>query len=664
MRERLEDEHIDMSTDTPLKPILLGTAGHIDHGKTRLVGRLTGINTDRLPEEKARGISIDLGFAHFEAGGFRFGVVDVPGHERFVRNMVAGATGFNVALLVVAADDGVMPQTREHLEIMDLLGISAGLIAITKIDVVDRELVELAELDVEESVAGTFLEGVPVIPVSSETGEGLDTLKATLLEVCQGITLPETLPLFRMAIDRVFSITGHGTVVTGSVLSGDVHAGDTLQLWPEGRELRVRSVEHHGEQSDQAGSRQRTAINLAGLKHEDVSRGCELATPGYLQTTRRLLVDLRVLSSSPIPLKDRTEINLHIGTREVQTRVVLKGRRLEPGEKGYAELRLSEPIVAAWGQRFILRRVSPAVTIGGGTILDPAIADLRRIRDIESLAEQLASPSADARLSVRLTQQDAIDSRNLTLASSVGIMPDELNRLLEQLRSSGELMQIGSRDRSFEIHTGRLESLSKSVLRTIREEVIRHQPRRSLPRPTLLTACRDITSLGLLEAVIDQLIQKKQLVRIGDNLGPADLQVQLTKRQRRTRDGMLELITAGRLTPPLAKELTETIGEPAKEINQLLNLMVEDEFIVQIADGLFFTPQALDAARVICHKTLSELGTATVAQLRDAWGMTRKHSIPLCEYFDTIGVTSRDGNNRSAGATIETALDASGSHGD
>ena len=293
-----------MSTDTPLKPILLGTAGHIDHGKTRLVGRLTGIDTDRLPEEKARGISIDLGFAHFETGGFRFGVVDVPGHERFVRNMVAGATGFNVALLVVAADDGVMPQTREHLEIMDLLGISAGLVAVTKIDVVDPDLVELAQLDVEESVAGTFLEGAPVIPVSSETGEGLDTLKATLLEVCQGITLPETLPLFRMAIDRVFSITGHGTVLTGSVVSGDVHAGDTLQLWPEGRELRVRSVEHHGEQSDQAGSRQRTAINLAGLKHEDVSRGCELATPGYLQTTRRLLVDLRVLSSSPIPLKE------------------------------------------------------------------------------------------------------------------------------------------------------------------------------------------------------------------------------------------------------------------------------------------------------------------------------------------------------------------------
>ena len=646
-----------MSTAPSLKPILLGTAGHIDHGKTRLVGRLTDINTDRLPEERARGISIDLGFAHFIAGDIQFGVVDVPGHERFVRNMVAGATGINVALLVVAADDGVMPQTREHLEIMDLLGISAGLVAVTKTDLVDPDLVELAQLDIEESVAGTFLEGAPVIPVSSETGEGIDTLKATLLDLCRDIQLPETLPLFRMAIDRVFSITGHGTVVTGSVISGDVQAGDTLQLWPEGREVRVRSVERHGEHSDQAGSRQRTAINLAGLKHDEVSRGCELATADYLQTTRRLLVDVRVLSSSPLALKDRAEVNLHMGTREIQTRVVLKGRRLEPGQRGFAELRLSEPIVATWGQRFILRRVSPAVTIGGGTVLDPAIPDLRRIRDIEVLAEQLASPSAESRLSVRLTQQDAIDGRNLTLASSVGIMPDELNRLLEELRGGGQLIRIGQRDRALEIHTGRLESLGKSILRTIREEVEKNQPRRSLPRPTLLTACRDITSLSLLEAIIDDyLIKKKLLVRIGENLGPADLQVQLTKRQRRTRDSLFEQITAGRITPPTAKELTSSVDEAAKDVEQLLNLLAEDGLIVRIADGLFFTPQGLEDARAICVDVLNDGSTATVAELRDAWGVTRKHSIPLCEYFDEIGVTVRDGNDRSAGPNIGSLL--------
>lgn len=658
------------STQTDLDPtqtrsILIGTAGHIDHGKTRLVGQLTGVNTDRLPEEKARGISIDLGFAHIADGDLRIGVVDVPGHERFVRNMVAGATGINVAVLVVAADDGVMPQTREHLEIMDLLGIPTGLIALTKIDLVDDDLVELARLDIEESVAGTFLEGAPVIPVSSETGEGIDELRHCLLETCREISLPESLPLFRLAIDRVFSITGHGTVVTGSVLSGDVQVGTSLDLWPEGRSVRVRSVERHGEQTEEAGSRQRTAINLAGVKHEEVSRGCELATAGYLQTTRRLLVELRVLSSSPMSLKDRVEVNLHIGTREVETRVILKGRRLEPGQRGYAELRLAEPIVAAFGQRFILRRVSPAVTIGGGRILDPAIPDLLRIRDIETLAGNLDSDSAADRLSVYLGQRDSIRSADLTIASAVGLMPNELDAQLAQLREAGSIVKLGERDRTFEIHIDRLEALGKSVLRTIREEVVRHQPRRSLPKPTLLTACRNITSQQILEAVIGWLLKKKELVRIGDNLGPADLQVKLTKAQSRTRQAMLDAISEGGLTPPLAKELVQSLDQKPAEIDQLLNLTAEDGLIVKVGDGLFMTPESLDLAREKCKETLARIQAsgesegATMAQLRDGWGVTRKYAVPLCEYLDSIGVTIRREDIRVAGPKVDTVLGVS-----
>lgn len=651
---------------TPKRSVLIGTAGHIDHGKTRLVGQLTGVNTDRLPEEKARGISIDLGFAHIADGDLRIGVVDVPGHERFVRNMVAGATGINVAVLVVAADDGVMPQTREHLEIMDLLGIPTGLIALTKIDLVDEDLVELAKLDIEESIAGTFLEDAPVIPVSSETGEGIDELRQQLLQTCREISLPESLPLFRLAIDRVFSITGHGTVVTGSILSGDVQVGTSLDLWPEGRSVRVRSVERHGEQTEEAGSRQRTAINLAGIKHEEVSRGCELATAGYLQTTRRLLVDLRVLSSSPMALKDRIEVNLHIGTREVETRVILKGRRLEPGERGYAELRLSEPIVAAFGQRFILRRVSPAVTIGGGRILDPAIPDLLRIRDIETLAGNLDSDSATDRLSVYLGQRDSIRAADLTMASAVGLMPNELDQQLAQLRKAGSIVKLGERDRTFEIHADRLEALGKSVLRTIREEVIRHQPRRSLPKPTLLTACRDITSQQILEAVIAWLLKKKELVHIGDNLGPADLQVKLTKAQSRTRQAMLDAISDGGLTPPLAKELVQSLDQKPAEIDQLLNLTAEDGLIVKVGDGLFMTPESLDLAREKCKETLAGIQTegesegATMAQLRDGWGVTRKYAVPLCEYLDSIGVTIRLEDIRIVGPEIDTVLGVSG----
>ncbi len=570
--------------------------------------------------------------------------------------MVAGATGINVAILVVAADDAVMPQTREHLEIMDLLGIGAGLIAVTKIDLVDEEMVELAQYDIEEAVAGTFLEGAPIVPVSSETGEGFETLKETIVDICRRITLPERLPLFRMAVDRVFSIPGHGTVVTGSVISGDVSVGDTLDLWPEGREVRIRSVERHGEQTDEAGSRQRTAINLAGVKHEEVSRGFELATSGYLQTTRRLLVDLRVLSSSPLTLKDRMEVSLHMGTREVHARVILKGRRLEAGQRGYAELRLPEPVVAAWGQRFILRRVSPAVTIGGGVVLDPAVPDLHRIRDIEAISNQLASPSPSDRLSVYLTHRNSIDTSNLTIASAVGLMPDQLQTMLQELRAAKAIVEVGERDRKFEIHASRLESLGKSVLRTIREEVIRHQPRRSLPKPTLMTACREIAAPGILDAVIAHLLKTKELVRIGENLGPADLQVQLTKAQARTRDAMLESIAAGGLTPPLAKELAQEHDQKLPAIQQLLNLSAEDGLIVEVGDGLFMTPEALDEARTGCQSTLEEVGEATMAQLRDGWGVTRKFAVPLCEYLDSIGVTTRNGDVRVAGPQIATPL--------
>lgn len=642
-----------MTTLTAQKSIIVGTAGHIDHGKTRLVGKLSGINTDRLPEEKARGISIDLGFAHFQAGDFQIGIVDVPGHERFVRNMVAGATGINVAMLVVAADDAVMPQTREHLDIMNLLGIQVGLVALTKIDLVDEDMVELARCDIEDNLSGTFLEGCSIVPVSSETGEGIDQLRETLLDICSNIQLPETLPLFRMAIDRVFSIPGHGTVVTGSVLSGDVHVGDSLDLWPEGREVRVRSVQRHGEQADEAGSRQRIAINLASLKHDEVSRGFELATPNYLKPTRRLLVDLKLLGNSPIGLKNRIEVGLHTGTREIPCRVILKGRRLEAGERGYAELRLSEPMVATWGQRFILRRISPAITLGGGTILDPHIPDLHRIRDVEAVAEQLASPVPAERLAARLQQRDSVSSTDLTLASSIGVMPDELQQLLSALRDDGKLLQLGRGDRAFEIHTDRLEALAGSVLRTIRNEVIRHQPRRSLPKPTLLTACRAITSLNLLEFILGYLVKKKELVELGSNLGPADLQVQLTKQQRRNRDELLNQITAGMLTPPMSKDLAKSLDLKLPDVEQLLNLWVEDAMLIRIGDGLYFTPEALNEARQRCLGQIKEHGPATMAELRDAWEVTRKFAVPLCEYFDSVGVTIRDGDLRSAGSNPE-----------
>lgn len=645
-----------MTLSTNSKHILIGTAGHIDHGKTRLVGKLTGINTDRLPEEQARGISIDLGFAHFEQNGIQFGVVDVPGHERFVKNMVAGATGVNLVMLVIAADDSVMPQTREHLEIMELLGIPAGLVALTKIDLVERDFVELVAADISDLTRGTFLDGCPIVPVSSQTGEGLDELRAALAKLANDVVFPEALPLFRMPIDRVFSVAGHGTVVTGSVASGSTRAGETLEMLPEQREVRVRGVQHHGSQADDASARQRTAINLAGVKTDEVERGMELASPGYLLPTRRVLVELKHLSSSPLLLKDRQVFNLHLGTREVLARINLKGTPLPPGERGFAELRTKEPIVAAHGQRFILRRISPSVTIAGGRVLDPCLPVGKRIKDLASLGAKWASSSDVARLSALIAQKDSIDDSPLEAARRAGIAPARYRQLLDELRTTGQLIRLGSAERGLLVHKDRLAALSASVMKTIREVLAKHQPRRALPRELFLSGCREITHAALLDAVFNHLLVKGELVKVGPHIGPADAQVKLTKNQQAARAKLLEEVTSAGLTPPTTKELAATVGQKLDQIEPLLHVSCEDGLLVKVAEDLYFSPEAIERARQLCAEFLDKNGPASMGQLRDAWNVSRKFSVPLCEFFDASGLTIRNGDLRIAGPKLSQPL--------
>jgi selenocysteine-specific elongation factor len=661
-----------MTAASTVQHVLIGTAGHIDHGKTRLVGRLTGVMTDRLPEEKARGISIDLGFAHWESGGYRFGVVDVPGHERFVKNMVAGATGVNLALLVVAADDSVMPQTREHLEIMDLLGVRTGVVAITKIDLVadaagvgteagsfrhvEPELVELVREEIEDLVAGTFLEGKPIVAVSSETGEGIEELRDAVARAADQIEWPESREVFRLPIDRVFSLPGHGTIVTGSALCGDVHAGDTLELLPRQQAVRVRSVESHGSGIAEGGERQRTAVNLAGVKADELDRGMELATPGYLQPSNRLVVELRLLSSSPIALKDRLEVNLHLGTAEVPARVILKGRIVKPGETAFAELRTHEPIVAAYGQRFILRRTSPAITIAGGKVVDPFVPPERRIRNLPDYAESAGAANAVGRLSFLLSHEDTAEITPMRAASRTGILIANFESLCDELKSRKLLIPLGSGPRTRWIHKDRLDALSASVMRAIRAELEKHQPRRSLPRNTLATACREITGPDLLDAVFEHLLSSGALLKRGVNIGPADAQVQLTKRQRQTVDAVLAAIAAAGLMPPTEKELSAQTGLAPAELEQLLNLCREDGLLLRVGDAFHYTPENLERARSVCADHLRGHGRATMSELREAWGVTRKFSVPLSEHFDALGVTVRDGDVRTAGPRVSEPL--------
>jgi selenocysteine-specific elongation factor len=413
----------------------------------------------------------------------------------------------------------------------------------------------------------------------------------------------------------------------------------------------VRGVQHHGSKADNATARQRTAINLAGVKTDDIERGMELAALGYLPPTQRLLVELRNLSSSPLILRDRQVFQLHLGTREVHARINLKGITLPPGERAFAELRTKEPITAAHGQRFILRRLSPSITIAGGRILDPSLPLAKRIKDLAALGQKWNAPTETGRLEALISQQDNIDDSPLEAARRAGIQPSRYRQLLEELRASGQLVRLSGSDRAANqfVHKDRLAALSASVMKTIREVLAHHQPRRALPRELFVSSCREITHALLLDAVFNHLLKTGELVNVGPQIGPADAQAKLTKNQQATRTRILETVTAAGLMPPTTKELAASVGQTLEQIEPLLHVSCEDGLLVKLTDDLYFSPEAIERAKALCAAELAKLGQATMSQLRDAWGISRKYSIPLCEFFDQCGFTVRVGDLRKLG---------------
>jgi selenocysteine-specific elongation factor len=625
--------------------LILGTAGHIDHGKTSLVRRLTGVDTDRLPEEKRRGITIDLGFANLSLPGVQFGIVDVPGHERFVHNMVAGATGVDLAMLVIAADDSVMPQTREHLAILDLLGLKAGLVVVTKKDLVAPDDLELAVEEIRETVAGTFLDGAPIVPVSNATGEGFEDLKRTLVDLAGRYRRPESRRVFRLPIDRVFAVEGHGAVVTGTVLGGSASVGESVLLAPAGETVRIRRLQSHQSDVPSVSAGQRAAVNLAGVKSDQIHRGDELAAPGYLTPSRRLLVELTALPKAR-RLKDRQLVRLHLGTKEATVRVILKGVVIEPGETRFAELRSREPVLADHDQRFILRLLSPVETVGGGRVLDPAIPPYRRIRSLEDAGQRLASAEPLDRLDAWLEEQDWVDASPMQIASRLGIGPEGQQALLDKLLRDKKLVKLS---KGPIVHRQRRERLGDAIVARCEREIRKRQPSRAVERSVLMQACRRLATETMIDALVDDLFSREKLVKVGDKIGPPGRAASLTKNQQKFLDQLVRSAREQGAAPPLVAEQAKALNAPLKELDNLARVAEEDGLLVRVGDGCYYDPAALERLARHVAERLAEGRTATVAELRDLWGVSRKHAVPLCEYFDAGGVTMRQGDVRVLG---------------
>lgn len=627
--------------------LIVGTAGHIDHGKSALVRALTGTDPDRLPEEKRRGITIDLGFADLELDDLRIGFVDVPGHERFVKNMLAGAHGIDLLALVIAADEGVMPQTREHFDICRLLGVSNGLVVITKTDLVDEEMLALVEDDAHELIAGSFLEDAPLVSVSSRTGAGMDQLKSRLVEL--GKRVPPRSKDFttRLPIDRAFSMKGFGAVVTGTLISGKITEGDELELLPLNVNVRVRGLQVHNKSVHDAHAGQRTAVNLAGIDTAQIERGMVLAPAGRLRPTQIVDAWIDVLPGAPRAVRSRSRVRFHIGATEVLGRVrVLGGSQIEPGSSGLAQLRLEAPVVAVYGDRFILRSYSPAETIAGGVIVDP-FATKHRGREMDhalQLLRLLMSDERAAKFEGFVRAAGLRGARLGDLAAATGWT----NEALAEVKQHGSVIEVGglyiSQDSFDRLSTAlvaelerhhKREPLARGMLReTLREKVFTHSA------PELFNGV-----LARLEGA-GKVVSEKDIVRSsGHSVGLSDQDVELSKRIEQI------YLAAGVEAPSLDDAMTKANVPAAQraQARKLLQLLLDDRKLVRIQGEMFMHSQVIEdlKTKLLTYASQHEPDRLTdVPAFKDLAGVSRKYAIPLLEFFDREQVTRRAGDKR------------------
>ncbi|MGE5673370.1 MAG: selenocysteine-specific translation elongation factor [Mycobacterium leprae] len=626
-----------------MKHLIIGTAGHVDHGKSALIRALTGVETDRFPEEKERGISIDIGFAQFKLPtGRNAAVIDVPGHERFIKNMLAGITGIDLVLLVVAADEGVMPQTQEHLDILRLLEIKKGIIVLTKKDLVDDDLLELVQEDVRTAVKGTFLEKAPMLAISSVTGEGLPALVQTLDSMLAETEAKDVTAFVRLPVDRSFVRPGFGTVVTGTLVGGTIREGDKLELLPLGLEVRVRGLQVHGEKTERAEAGQRVAVNLAGIERSDVKRGHVLCAPGFLRATDSIATRLHLLHSWPKAMKHGVRVHLHTGSSEVLARVLLLDRdELQPGESAYVQIKTEEPLVVGRGDHYIIRSYSPVHTMGGGVVVEPhaqykksqgqqAIAELK-VKETGGLAGVLAETLAKAGILPITTAE---------LAKRSGIPPETIAAEMPHLASDVRQLDAG-----LLIHRKGFGAFLAQVVEVLdafyRQYPLRQGPAKEEVRRKLGVGGKEFTALLSAAATAGELaVEHERVARPNHTPTLSPAQVKLADEISRTAQ-------AGGFNPPSVAELKERFK--AKETDEVVVYLIEQGRCVRLGEDLVMDAQMLNEAANRTREHLRANGKITVAEFRDLVGTTRKYALPLLEWMDEQKITRRSGDERLAG---------------
>ncbi|HET8921481.1 MAG TPA: selenocysteine-specific translation elongation factor [Candidatus Acidoferrum sp.] len=629
-----------------MKSVIVGTAGHIDHGKSTLVEALTGTHPDRLAEEKRRGITIDLGFAFLEENGVRFGFVDVPGHERFVSNMLAGAAGIDLLLLVIAADESIKPQTREHFDICRLLGVKRGVVALTKSDLVDSDTLELVRLEAEEFFRGSFLEGAPLVPVSAKTGAGLGELKSALRSAAAEAEARDSAQYFRLPIDRAFAMKGFGSVVTGTLISGSVGAGDEVELFPSGERLRVRGVQSGGVAVERAAAGQRTAVNLAGIEHSALKRGMVLAARGRFRKTRR--IDARVvLLPFARKMKQGTRLHFHAGTAETIAEVFFHGQKeLAPGGSAFANLKLQDEILVLPGDRFIVRQFSPVITIGGGGVLDP-LARRPMLRDTGRVAflETLERGSREETLAA-MTERAILGLGIEEVVARTAWTEEEIRTAMKEISGSGQLKAVSAEP--LVLVSGKLfEDVRRKIIEKVEKFQKENPLRPGIPREDLRASLGRRVRAETFRAALEELVAQKKLDAQGELVKKAGSEIALQPEEAKAKEQIEAAFASAGLAVPSFKQVLQKLPVEAKRAERLLQILLREKILVRVTAELIFHNQALAQLKVQLSTYKKSTGDRiSVPVFKELTNITRKYAIPLLEYLDRERVTRRAGDER------------------